>query len=63
MHISSFDLSQNTVRKHSVGEDGGFLGEDGKARDGREVGEEGKHKWGTTKSVCKCHNETHYLAC
>lgn len=39
------------------------MGEKGKARDGEEVGEEDKHKWGTTKHVCKCHKETHYLAC
>lgn len=51
MHISSFDLSQNTVRKHSVGVDGGFFGEDGKARDGEGSGGGGQAQVGYNK-VC-----------
>lgn len=62
-YISTLDVSRNTVLKQSVGVGRGCLGEKGKARDGEEVGEEDKHKWGTTKHVCKCHKETHYLAC
>lgn len=45
-HISSFDFSQNTVLKHSVGVDGGCLGEKGKARDGEGSGGGGQTQVG-----------------